>query len=269
MENRQRLRAASSILIKARALGACLAGFADVASLKGAPSFTFAPKMPGIEEGVGAMKNAMGLGPGEVSWPHRARTLLVIAVAHPADRPEMDWWHGRKDPPGNRMLARRVRELCTWISERFGIRTVHLPYHTEKGGTFLKDAAVMAGLGCLGRNNMLVTPEYGPRVRLRALTLDVALPSTGPSAFDPCTGCDAPCRRACPQSAFAQQCYTAEAFDQTKLPGRSGVYSRPACNLQMQKDEASAAFQAVEGMDEPVRVVKYCRNCELACPVGQ
>ncbi len=94
----------------------------------------------------------------------------------------MDWWSGRFDPPGNRILADIARRLCDWIPAAFGVRTFHLPYHIERGGTYLKDAAVVAGLGCIGRNNLLVTRQYGPRVRLRALTLDADLSSTGAPA---------------------------------------------------------------------------------------
>jgi epoxyqueuosine reductase len=35
----------------------------------------------------------------------------------------------------------------------------------------------MAGLGCIGKNNLLVNQIYGPRIRLRAILLDAALPS--------------------------------------------------------------------------------------------
>lgn len=269
METRQSLRASSAILNKARALGASLVGFAGLADLRDAPSFTFAPKMPGAGEGVGTLKNELGLGPGEVAWPDGAKTVVVIAVAHPSDQPEMDWWFGHVDPPGNRVLARMVRELCAWIEAHYDIRTAHLPYHVEKGGTFLKDAAVMAGLGCIGKSNLLVTPAYGPRLRLRALTVDAVFPQTGPLAYDPCAGCDAPCRRACPQNAFDSRMYTAEAYGQERLPGRIGNYSRPACNVQMQKDIDAAREQAVEGFEDPIKVIKYCRNCEMACPVGK
>jgi epoxyqueuosine reductase len=30
-----------------------------------------------------------------------------------------------------------------------------------------------------------------------------------------------------------------------------------------------AKEQVVEGFDKPVKVIKYCRACELACPVGK
>ena len=270
MNNRELLKASAAILKKAKALGATLAGFASVDELKTAPSFTFAPKMPGAGQGIGTRKNDLGLKPGEAAWPENARTVLVIAVEHPDNKPEMDWWFGRIDPPGNRVLAGVIRRLCTWITDTYGIGVFHMPYHVEKGGTYLKDASVLAGLGCIGKNNILVTPEYGPRVRLRALTMDVTLPSTGPpSGFDPCASCEEWCRKACPQQSFANTLYDAKDYDQDILPGRDGNFSRPQCNLQMDKDNVNAKEEVIEGSDEPVKLIKYCRNCEQACPIGK
>jgi epoxyqueuosine reductase len=65
------------------------------------------------------------------------------------------------------------------------------------------------------------------------------------------------------------QVYTAEAYGQERLPGREGVCSRPLCNVQMQRDVARARVQTVGGFDEPIKIIKYCRNCEMACPVGK
>jgi len=263
------LKASSVILNKAKELGAPLAGFAAVTDLKSAPSFTFAPKMPNAGKGVGTRKNDLGLKPGEVLWPENAKTIFVIAVSHPEDKPEMDWWFGRVDPPGNRVLAQICRELCLWIEDNFSIQTVHLPYHVEKGGTYLKDSAVMAGLGCIGKNNILVTPEYGPRIRLRAIALDAELPSTGPRQFNPCADCEEFCRRACPQKAFDQVLYNQEDYSQQILPGRDGSFSRPVCNGQMELDINAAKEEDAEGFDTPIKIIKYCRRCELACPVGK
>jgi epoxyqueuosine reductase len=246
--------------------------------------------------GVGTRRSIPGLEPGEVAWPEGACSLLVIALEHPADQPEMDWWFGHSDPPGNRMLADIVQRLCDWIPESFGIQTSHLPYHVERGGTYLKDAAAAAGLGCIGRNNLLITREYGPRVRLRALTLDADLPSSGavdqagvgapgdPVRFDPCAGCDAPCLRVCPQGAFADLIYDPLAPRleelQGRLPGKTGHFSRAACTIQMEADIANAAEWPIAqapgtGFGRPsapaadvVKVIRYCRACELICPVG-
>ena len=265
----ENLKASSAILKKAKELGASLVGIARVEDLRTAPSFTFAPKMPDAGEGIGTRKSNSGLKPGEAAWPENARSIIVIAVAHPEGEPEMDWWFGRVDPPGNRILAKICRELCPWIEETFGINTIHLPYHVEKGGTYLKDSAVMAGLGCIGRNNILVTPEYGPRVRLRSLTVDADLPSSDPMNFDPCADCEGYCRKACPQHAFDNQVYTTDTYGQEILPGRDGSFSRPVCNIQMELDNNNAKKEEVEGFDKPIKIIKYCRKCELACPVGK
>ena len=128
-----------------------------------------------------------------------------------------------------------------------------LPYRVEHGGTLFKDAAALAGLGTIGKNNLVITPEYGPHVRLKAMFLDVDLEPTGPIDFTPCEGCDMPCRRVCPQEAF-----------------RNGSYSRALCNMQMGEDEANEVIiENWEDDDLPGKVREYCRACELACPVAR
>lgn len=269
MNNKDKLKISSVLLNKAIEFGADLVGFANVEDLKKSPSFTFAPKMPGSGQGIGTRENKLNLKPGEVLWPENAKTVMIIAIHHPEDKPEMDWWFGRTDPPGNRILAKVVREICSWLDTKFDFNAFHLPYHVEKGGTYLKDTSVLAGLGCLGRNNILVTPKYGPRVRLRALTLDINLPSTGPLAFDPCHQCNEYCRKACPQKAFNAKQYAATDYNQEILPGRDGFFARPSCNQQMDINDTKAQEQVVDGFDEPIKIIKYCRICEFSCPVGK
>jgi len=278
MVNMNILSASFLILEKAKQLGSALAGFALENDIRSSPSSVFVRRMRGIgkgditrnaESGHGASGKNDAAGPNSPN-PGKGGSVLVIAVAHPADQPEMDWWSGRWESPGNRILAGIVEKLSDWITETYDIRTVPLPYHPHGRGTYLKDAAALAGLGCIGRNNLLLTPEYGPRVRLRALTLDAAVPSTGITGFDPCALCDEmPCRRACPQGAFDDRLHTTTEYRLDQLPGRDGAFSRSACNIQMGKDMTSAEKQVVEGFDAPVRVIRYCRECELACPVGK
>lgn len=269
MDNTKLLSASSAILRKAKRLGACLAGFANIEDLKTAPSFTFAPLMPVTGKEIGIRKGAMELSPGEVRWPEHAKTVLVVAVEHPEEKLEMDWWFGLVPPTGNTMLMKIVKELCEWIPDVFNIAVFHFPYHISHGGIYLKDAAVMAGLGCMGRNNLLVTPEFGPRIRLRALALNVSIPSTGPIAFDPCRLCGDRCRKTCPRKAFDKNLYPSELYDQDILPARDGGYARPTCNQQMQKNIDSAREETADGFEQPVKIIKYCRNCEMGCPVGK
>ncbi len=269
MDSNEKLRISSEILRKAKEFDATLVGIASVEELKRAPSFTVAPKMPEYS-GVGADKEKIpGLGSGEVAWPEGARSVIVIAFAHPENQPELDYWYGSISPIGNRRLMATINKLVKWLNETYDVRPCHLPYHVERGGIFLKDAAVLGGLGCIGKNNMLVTPEYGPRVRLRAMTVNIDLPSTGPLNFDPCAGCDESCTKACPEEAFSKQLYKAKEYGREELPGRRGNYDRLACNIQMKLDENIAEIQEAEDCDQPLRVVKYCRKCEFACWVGK
>lgn len=256
------------IIEKAKSLGASLAGIAIVDLIKSSPSHLIYPKME-HHSGVGSRASAHGIKPGEVAWPLGAKSAVVIAVEHNEDQPELDWWYGKKSPPGNRILMKINKILSEWVEKTFQITAHKLPYHVEKGGIFLKDAAVMAGLGCIGKSNILVTPEFGPRIRLRALLLEQELPPTGPIDFDPCGNCVELCRQACPQGAFDEVVFKSERMGVADLPGRDGSFSRPTCNVQMQSDIDVAQEDIDPESGEMERIIKYCRRCELACPVGQ
>jgi len=242
----------SQIIEKAKEFGASLAGITNVEALKKSPSHLMYGKLDEYKT-VGNKEG--NLKPGEIAWPENARSVIVIAIWHPDEKPELDWWrHGYSGgTSGNRILISINSKLSKWLEKEKGIKPITVPYHIEDGGIFLKDAAVIAGLGCIGKNNMLVTAEYGPRVRLRAMFTDELLPETGPVEFDPCRDCSMPCRNACPQNAF-----------------RNGPYSRALCSIQMESDRANAALtKARQRTDKQSLPIKYCRACELSCPVGQ
>ena len=64
-----------------------------------------------------------------------------------------------------------------------------------------KHAAALAGLGKMGRHTMLMTQEFGPRVRLACLLIDAEMESSPVSKKNPCLQCNA-CIRACPSKAL-------------------------------------------------------------------
>jgi len=259
----------SHIVEKATEFGASLAGIANVEALKNSPSHLLYGKLDEYKTVGNIETGETNLG--EVVWPENAKSVIVIAVLHPEKEPELDWWRDgyTGGTHGNRILLSINSKLSKWMEEEKGIKTTKLPYHIEHGGIFLKDAAVMAGLGCIGKNNMVVTPEYGPRVRLRAMLTDAVLQGTGPIDFDPCEECGMPCRSVCLQETFERNIYSEKQFGLTMLPARTGVYSRHLCNVQMERDDENSEKIVVEGQDEPGKLVKYCRRCELACPVGK
>lgn len=260
---------AAEIIDKALSFGASLAGIANIAELRVSPSHTIAARLADFG-GVGT-KTVEGRKRGEVDWPDNARSAVVIACEHPAGRPELDWWvEGLSGGTrGNAQLIAVFRKLAEWIEAEHAVSCNRIPYHIEHGGVYMKDAAVLAGLGSVGRSNLLVTPEYGPRVRLRVMLLDADLPSTGPTGFDPCADCEEFCRKACPKNAFENRIYTPEAYGQEELPARSGDYSRVDCNVQMEENSAEAREVAVDETGLTGREVRYCRRCELVCPAGR
>jgi epoxyqueuosine reductase len=269
MAEKSRSDTSTRIIEKAKEFGAHLAGIADVAAVKISPSHYIYEKLDRYRS-VGT-RHSDNVRPGEVAWPADAKSAIIIAVEHPADKPELDWWRDGYSggTAGNRILMSVNDRLCAWLEEEKGINTKKLPYFIERGGIFLKDAAAAAGLGCIGKNNMLVTPGFGPRVRLRAILTYEALPSTEPTNFDPCQDCSMPCRKACPQEAFAGQIYSEKEAGLKELPARDGVYSRDLCNIQMNLDIDNCEEIGVEGQDQPQKLVRYCRRCEFSCPIGK
>jgi epoxyqueuosine reductase len=254
---------------KAKEFGADLAGVANVGDLKRSPSHAISEKLP-VFNGVGT-KDVENRKPGIVQWPEGARSAIVIGVEHPSVKPELDWWvtgDSAGNTAGNRLLIKTVSRLQTYLEKTQRIQCFKLPYHIEHGGVYMKDTAVLAGLGCIGKNNMLITPRYGPRLRLRVMLTDADLPSMGVLDFDPCEDCHMPCRTACPQAAFAEQIYSKEEYGRGELPGKSGVYNRIRCNQQMNLNESNFEEMTIGDKSNRGKLVKYCRKCELACPVG-
>ena len=244
--------------------GANLAGIANVKTLTTSSSHLIYNQLDNYS-GVGTIKGEDTLIENELfNWPETAKSVLVIGLSHPSDLPKLDWWDG-KGTPGNRLLIDIIKHTRDQIENNLRIHPQELHYYVEKGGVFLKDAAVLAGLGCIGKNNMLVTRDYGPRVRLRALFLDEEIDPTGPIEFDPCADCKAPCRKVCPEKAMVEKVTAFESIEGSlDLPARDGAYDRKLCNIRMEKDIHESNEYA--GRPAPT---KYCRKCELVCPVGK
>lgn len=271
----------AGIVEKARDLGAVAAGIAGVDLLKRSPSHQMLAKFGTKIDGEYSYGEEYDLN--AVDWPAGARSAVVLAVSHPRDEPELDWSCASGQTPGNRLLVQVAQQLSDWLEESLDIRARPMPYHVENGGVYVKDAAVLAGLGSIGRNNIVISPDHGPRIRFRALLLDAELTPTGPITFDPCRDCDEPCRTACPQQAFAKAVLSSVEAGIDALPGRDGSFSRSRCGLQLDKDMEHSGVGDYDSfgddIDSPSPVlepaaqaegsVKWCRRCELACPVGK
>lgn len=233
-----------AIVARAESFAGTKAGIARLEDILKAPSYQVVPD--------GAFSSSVSDGVAAIEWPPDARSVLVLGLHHPEDDPRLDWWHGGTSP-GDRRLVAICASLQQWLDDAHAVSGLPLPYAAERGGVFLKDAAVLAGLGIIGRSNLVVNPEWGPRLRFRALLIDEELNPTGPLAgFAPCDTCAQLCHLACPRDVFS-----------------SGVFHRPTCIQQINADVANEVQDGEVGGDgRPGLVVKYCRACEVACPEG-
>lgn len=256
--------------------GATLAGIASMRALKVSASHLIYHKMVDCA-GMNPVKDVEGLPDNEFitqdqtrqdkqlfAWPDSVKSILVIGLSHPEDKPELDWWDGR-GTLGNRILIDIIKRTSQHIENYLKVNTRKLHYYVEKGGIFLKDAAALAGLGCIGKNNMLITPTKGPRVRIRALFLDAEIHPTGPIDFDPCANCSVHCRKVCPENAMDEKASIFKSIEFSEpLPGRDGTYRRAFCNKRMKKDVAESYRN-----NKVQSTIKFCRKCEFVCPIGK
>ncbi len=100
------------------------------------------------------------------------------------------------------------------LLERSGYRAAPVPagfpfeFTRENKGIMadisLKHAAVAAGLGVRGLSSLLITPQWGPRIRIGAVITNAPLDSDGPLDEDLCTDCNL-CVEACPAGAVSPE----------------------------------------------------------------
>jgi epoxyqueuosine reductase QueG len=115
----------------------------------------------------------------------------------------------------------------------------------------LKKAAVLAGLGILGRNNLVVTPEYGPRIRLGCLFVDRELPPDRPGKAFYCSSCQR-CLGKCPTEALFPDGFRREACLAEFAP------SREMARRQKERVKHVTPFTRLQ-----------CIDCLTACPIGR
>ena len=111
-----------------------------------------------------------------------------------------------------------------------------------------KRAAVQAGLGWIGKSSVLVTPQYGPRVRLGAILLDHPLVCGMPVTSGSCGACHA-CADACPWRLI-------RGAEWNPSVTRDALLDYRECNRQRSR------YLAAHGRKHE------CGRCLLACPRG-
>jgi epoxyqueuosine reductase len=114
--------------------------------------------------------------------------------------------------------------------------------------------AIAAGLGELGRHGMLITREFGPRVRLVKVFTELELEPDPPIAFgvwEFCKNCKR-CADACPSKAISDGEPTLEGKTISNNPGALKWYIDPEKCIQFWRDNGSD-----------------CANCIAVCPYNK
>lgn len=203
---------------KALTLGADVAAYISAERLIGCPS--------AVADGDAGLKTEDG-------------SYIILGLSHPSDQPELDLWEPGRGTPGNTILGDIGRELSRWLDEEYGISARTIPYQLYDGGIYLKDAALLAGIGIMGKNNLVLVPGFGPGIRFRAVWADIRSDPPEPiDLTDPCPECPGYCISTCPMGAF-----------------ETGRYSRERCMQRMDADKSRNGEK-----------IDHCRACELACP---
>jgi len=131
---------------------------------------------------------------------------------------------------GAMLLASRIQDL--------GFRAVPIPasqvidWPKQRSHLSHKKIGELAGLGWIGRNNLLVTPEFGSQFRLVTVLTDMPLETGRPSTAN-CGECRR-CIWACPANAIKERREDFEhiaCFEMLKKFRNKGLVSQHICGL--------------------------------------
>ena len=220
-----------------------------------------------------------------------AKSIIVMAVAHSLGAvyaPYIKIWT-RNKMQTSRLLDQVAEKIGRYL-ERNGFLSMPISadkpveiykldpqtgkklIHTRTlGHLSLKHAAVSAGLGEMGRSNLLLTPQFGPHQRLGAIITEAPLEPDKVLDVKLCEACKA-CEKACPVGALkdgkydCDKCYSywSKGFKQV-YPERLRDWSK-YFRLLWENNKTRDVF--IEMSQNYITDVDYCIECMKACPVG-
>ena len=266
---------AADIKARARELGADLVGIAD--------------------------GNVMNANPPDPNDPRRPSDItdldgdrvIVLAKRVSAGVTRIKAWGDRhkyyNDELALTLLEEASLELVYWLEDQGYPAIIVPPTHvdpwryqddpTQHQTTLLSlpHAAVEAGMGTLGLNLQLLTPEYGPRVILTAVMCSAPVECDRPMNESLCQGpaCGR-CLQACPADAVGQWARDWPACDEyrspygfAKLTGHLDKIVN-ATSPESRKDllRSETTFNLWQSILRGSGVITGCRRCADVCPVG-
>lgn len=222
-----------------------------------------------------------------------ARSVIVLAVAHSigaARAPDIKLWT-RNKMETSRLLDRTAEKVSRRLESR---GFLSLPISADKpveihkrdpntgkrfshtrvvGHLSLKHAAVSAGMGQIGRSNLLLTRELGPHQRLGGIVTEAALKPDPRRVQDLCIEGCRKCEEACPVGALkggnydVDPCFNYWSLGLERMRPRSAG-ELPAF-LRMLYENLQRRDLFIEMGQTYITDVDFCIDCMKACPVGE
>lgn len=266
---------AAEIKAKARELGADLVGIADGAALESNPPDPKDPRRPS-----------------DITELDGGRVIVLAKRVNRGATRIVPWNDRHKyynDELTLTMLEETSLELVYWLEDNGYPSLIVPPTHVdpwrydgnprEHQTTLLSlpHAAVEAGLGTLGLNLQLITPEFGPRVILTAVLCSVDVECDRRMETALCLGpsCGR-CLQVCPGDTVRHWDRDWEACDSYRSPhgfakltdhiDRIIAAGDPATQKAMLRSEDS--FNLWQSILRGAGVITGCRRCADVCPVG-
>jgi epoxyqueuosine reductase len=170
------------------------------------------------------------------------KSILVFVFPYAGKAPEVDGYLTAKYAYGKDYHA-VIKDKLEEIARKLGLKR----YEALADVSYLDEklCAVLAGLGKIGKNNLLLTPKYGSRVLIGEIATDADFPKTEKVVPDPCVGCFL-CVRKCPTGAL-----------------RNGFDKKRCLSYLSQK--AGGDFELYEKME----LVVGCDVCQDVCPLNR
>ena len=173
----------------------------------------------------------------------------------------------------NAELNRIAYQVAKFLEEK-GYFAVPVPATRDydmkdvKGTFSVTHAGEVAGLGGIGISGLLLTPDYGPRVRFVSIITTAELESNEPLESEICTKCMA-CVQACPMEAIHED----GGFDAKKCLSSITIYTG---------DSVESVIERIESLGKIPHHIFIARNligrnvlppicgmCVKVCPIGK
>ena len=224
---------------------------------------------------------------------HDGGRVIVLAVRVQAGTSRIRAWNDRNkyynDELSLTFLEELSLELVYWLEDAGYPAIIVPPTHVDPWRydgepkkhretlLSLPHAAVRAGLGTLGLNQQLLTPQFGPRILLTAVLCSVEVECDQPMTEALCLGPECGrCLKACPGDVIRHWDRDWEACDRYRSPhgfaqlpeylGR--VIDEPDVERKKTMLRSEDSFNLWQSILRGAGVITGCRRCADVCPVG-